>query len=208
MKNKMKIMAGVAAALIGFSAAVQAVPVLTLSDGTHTVTGTLSGSSDVYVGSVGNWTVNVATGLSIGTAAQPVIDLNDTSLWGGGSGNVLTITWTVDALGPFAGAYLEAIGGTENGTSDAFSVLLNGVLVSGSVQSYTGTPFSGTSAGSLVAGGSGNTITLQAILTASGGAGSQTSFDDHLNVPDGGATVMLLGAALSAVGLLRRKLTA
>jgi hypothetical protein len=46
------------------------------------------------------------------------------------------------------------------------------------------------------------------VLTAPIGTGAQTSFDDNLTVPDGGATVMLLGAALSAVGLLRRKLTA
>ena len=30
---------------------------------------------------------------------------------------------------------------------------------------------------------------------------------DHVGVPDGGTTVMLLGGALTALGLLRRKLT-
>ena len=210
MKNKMKMMAGVAAALVGFSATVQAVPTLTLSDNNGHTTGAIAavGGDASFVGSLGGWTFNVAAGTSTGPGAQPVIDLSDNSTWGGGSvGNVITITWTVDNLGPLTGAYLEAIGGTLNGTGDSFSVLLNGVLLPGSTLAWTTTPFSGTKAGPLN-GSLPSTLTLVAVLTAPIGTGAQTSFDDNLTVPDGGATVMLLGAALSAVGLLRRKLTA
>jgi hypothetical protein len=210
MKNKMKMMAGVAAALIGFSATVQAVPTLTLSDNNGHTTGPIAavGGDASFVGSLGGWSFNVAAGTTTGPGAQPTIDLSDNSTWGGGSvGNVITITWTVDNLGPLTGAYLEAIGGTLNGTSDSFSVLLNGVLLPGSTIAWSTTPFSGSKTGSLN-GSLPSTLTLVAVLTAPIGTGAQTSFDDNLTVPDGGATVMLLGAALSAVGLLRRKLTA
>jgi hypothetical protein len=212
MKNKMKMMAGVAAALIGLSATVQAVPTatLTLSDNNGDTTGPIAavGGDASFVGSLGGWTFNVAAGTSTGPGTQPIIDLSDNSTWGGGSvGNVITITWTVSNLGPLTGAYLESIGGTLNGTSDSFSVLLNGVLLPGSTLAWSSTPFSGTATGPL-SGSLPSSITLQAVLTAPKGTGAQTSFDDNLTVPDGGATVMLLGAALSAVGLLRRKLAA
>jgi hypothetical protein len=49
---------------------------------------------------------------------------------------------------------------------------------------------------------------LTEVLTINGGAsGGSYSLDGSLTtVPDGGTTAMLLGAALSVLGLIRRKL--
>jgi hypothetical protein len=206
MKNKLTTMAGVAAALIGFSATVQAVPTLTLSDNIgDSVSVNATGGVASYNGAVGEWTVNVSTGIANGTTTFPVIDLNSVDQFSSGLGNILTITFTDDNLGPLASTYLDAVGGTENGTADVFGVMVNGVLLSSSIQSFSGTPFSGTASGA-ISGSFPTTLTIGAQLTAS--AGGQTSFDDHLTVPDGGATVMMLGAALSAIGLLRKKMIA
>lgn len=204
------MIAGVAAALIGFSATVQAVPILTLTDSLGNTTGPIAANGAglaTYNGALGNWSINVAAGLSTGSATLPVIDLSDNSVFTAGRGNILTITWVVDNLGPLAGLFKNDVGGTLNGTTDAFSVLLNNVLL-GSTLSFNATPFSGSQTASINAAGNANTVTLTAVLTAQDGG--QTSFNDHwnANLPDGGATVMLLGAALTAMGLLRRKLIA
>ena len=206
MKNKWLILVG-AVVMTGYST-VQAVPILTLADNNgHSVSVNAVGGVASYVGGLGNWAVNIAGGLVNGTGSQPILDLSDNSTFSSAPGNVLTVTWTVDGLGPLAGSYINDVGGTLNGVTDVFSVLLNGVLVAGSSQSFSTTPFSGSITDALTAAGTANTVTLRAVLTA--GTGGQTSFDDHFNpVPDGGATVMLLGTALSAFGLLRKKLTA
>jgi hypothetical protein len=206
MKNKLTTMAGIAAALIGFSATVQAVPTLTLADNNgNSISVNATGGVASYNGALGNWNINVSTGIANGTTLFPVLDLNSVDQFTSGLGNILTITFTDDNLGPLASSYLNAIGGTENGTADAFSVLVNGVLLSSSAQSFGITPFSGTASGA-ISGSFPTTLSLVAVLTA--GSGGQTSFDDHLTVPDGGATVMMLGAALSAIGLLRKKMIA
>ena len=209
------MIAGVAAALLGFSATVQAVPILTLADNNgNTVSVNAVGGMANYNGALGNWNINVSTGIANGTPTSPSLDLNSINQYVGGVGalgSILTITFTTDNLGPLAGGYFNAKGGTINGVSDAFSVLVNGVLLGTSPQSFSITPFSGSTSGAINAG-AGSTITLQAVFTATGigtrVSPDQTSFDDHLTVPDGGATVMLLGAALSVVGLLRKKLIA
>lgn len=213
MKNKLKMIAGVAVALFGISATVQAIPLgLTLADNNgNSVNVPILGNTAAYVGAVGNWNVNIAGGIQLGTATSPMLDLSDNSAYFTAGpltpGNVLTVTWSVGGLGPLAGGWVNDIGGTLNGTSDAFSILLNGAQL-GSGLSFNSTPFSGSETDSISAAGNANVITLQAVLTANN-LGAQTSFDDHWqSVPDGGATVMLLGAALSAMALIRRKLVA
>ena len=207
MKNKLTLMAGVAAALVGLCATTQAGPVLTLSDGVNTVSVNTPGGGGNYTynGAVGAWNINVATGVSSGTATLPQLDLNDVSYFSSGENNTLTITWTVDGLGPLGGNFNAEVGGTLSGMTDQFSMLLNGSQVGGTLTYFT-SPFAGTLSGNATAGGNDNSLTLKAVLTAKDGASS--SFDYSVRVPDGGTTVLLLGAALSAIGLLRRKLAA
>lgn len=209
MNNKWIKMAGVAAAVAGLVSTVQAVPTLTLSDNLgNTVNGVpIAPGTLNFTGAVGNWFLNVTTGSQGGTAISPTLDLNTVNHYNGnGTGSILTITYTVDNLGPFAGGVLNDVGGTENGVNDTFVVLVNGVPVTS--QSFTGTPFSGSASG-LATVGAGSTITIRETFTARPGRDQITSSDDRVSlVPDGGTTVMLLGAALSGFALIRRKLTA
>jgi VPDSG-CTERM motif len=213
MKNKMRMIAGVAAACVSFCATVQANPILTLDDGNgHTAVvpyDSLSGDA-TYGGNVGDWYVFVTTGiasppaLGSGTVTLPYIDLTtkDMYMGSGRQGNTLTITWTVDGLGSLAGSFVNDVSDTGfsfGSISDTFNVLVNG-----------GNVLSTSSFGSVTVGltaGANSTVTFQEVLTAN--SASATSFDHLLSsVPDGGSTAMLLGAALSAMGLLRRKLFA
>jgi VPDSG-CTERM motif len=212
MKNKWTMMAGVAVALLGVSTTVQAVPYLQLSDNNGHTTGQIiaSGGTAAYVGALGNWTVNIAGGIQTGTGSSPILDLSDNSLFSNDplkqAGNQLTVIWYVDSLGPLSGSFINNIGGTENGVTDVFSVILNGTQIGGTLTGNTAA-FALSQTSAITAAGNGNYIELEAVLTA--GSGGQSSFDDHFNsVPDGGATVMLLGAALSVMGLFRKKLIA
>ena len=86
------------------SVSAHAVPQLRLSDGVNTVTVTDGGAGDasafagvvVFQGSVGNFLVNVTTGITkptLGTPTSPVLDLNSIDVTGAGGG-VLTVEFT------------------------------------------------------------------------------------------------------------------
>jgi hypothetical protein len=208
MKKTCKWLAVVGTGLMFLTLQAQAVltGTLTLADNNgNAITVNTAGGVASYNGAVGNWDINVSTGIGSGTSTSPILDLNSINDFLGGAGNVLKITFTVTGIGPLTGLGLNDVGGTLNGISDIFNVLVNGVAVSS--LSFNSTPFAGSALPNL-ASGAGSTLSLQAILTGSANGGL-TSFDTHLNlVPDGGATVMLLGAALSGLCLFRKKIMA
>jgi hypothetical protein len=209
MKNANKWLAilGVGAAML-LSQQAQAIPTgtLTLSDNNGNTTGPIATSAGVasFNGGVGFWNVNVSTGIGGGTTSFPTLDLNSIdNFLGGVVGNVLTINFTLTGLGPLSGGIFNGVGGTANGVSDVFQVLINGVPVTTSV-AYNTNPFSGAQQGSAT-GGFPSTVSIVATLTG-GANGGLTSFDDNASVPDGGTTVMLLGAAFSGLCLFRKKI--
>lgn len=200
-------MAAVVAAFAGTCVSVQAIPIgtLTVSDNAGDAWSSTTAADGVvtFDGSLGNWSINVTTGIENGSPTIPYLDLNSVDAYfSGGAGNVLTINFTYASLGPVTGGFVDTIGGTENGTSDQFQVFVNGNLVDSASENTAG--FTSTLAGSAAGATS---IGVSAVLIAdTSGFTTATSFDDQLAVPDGGTTVDLLGLGLAGCAFLNRKM--
>jgi hypothetical protein len=125
LKMTTEILKSTVAALVAgglFLAAEQAsaLPIMTLSDRTTTITVEDGGANDVsniagaiaFIGTVGTFNLNVTTGVSkpfLGSATWPKMDLNDISVSSNGGGT-LTITFSDSGFeGP--AALSSAVGG-------------------------------------------------------------------------------------------------
>jgi len=82
-----------------------AIPTLELYDGTTTVTILDNGAGDInfatgavtFSGAIGDWSVNVTTGLTkpaIGSATEPMLDLNSVNVYSGTGSGVISIFFT------------------------------------------------------------------------------------------------------------------
>ena len=205
-----------AAALLAVQSAT-AVPTLIISDNNGNTTGIIldGGAGDgnvaagviTFSGVVGNWDINVSTGIASppfpgSTPTNPHLDLNSVNHFSGGAGGVLTIVFTDDNLGPISSVLTQRTGGTLGIVSDEFKALVNG----GSPitdTTFTTSAFSGTASGPVTAG-TGSTLSIVAVLTAS--AAATTSFDTEVTVgvPDAGMTLALLGSGLTGLALFAR----
>jgi len=157
-------------------------------------------------------------GFSVGTAAHPDMDL-DVAGTTTGPGTLYVEYSVLDFTPPTTGNYTLHVGGSLAGVDATESALI------GNNNLYAGTDFpipTSTVAGGGVIGpinGLGDamhasfspqdnpySVTLVTVIT-SRGSGVIISDDAHLSVPDGGNTLMMLGSALSVVGLgvFRRK---
>jgi hypothetical protein len=185
---------------------------LQLSDNNGNSTVLFSSGTGVitFIGSIGNWDINVSTGIANPPAGgQPVtapeIDLNSVNHFKGGAGNQLTIKFYADGLGPVSSApYKFQIGGTKDSTiaSDVFSVIAGPTLSTSGTQTATSSPFALTLSGFLNLLPNQN-LGIQAVLNAT--AAGLTSFDANLApVPDAGMTIALLGSALTGLALFAR----
>lgn len=208
-----------AAALLAVQSAT-AVPTLIISDNNGNTTTLIgdNGAGDAnpavgaitFIGSVGNWTINVTTGLASPpgpghSPSQPSIDLNSVNQFAGGAGGTLTIVFTADNLGPISGILNHKTGGTQTGlTSAQFIAGVNGTDVTH--QTVTTSPF-GVSQSGAVSTGTGATISITAVLTAGRGP-ALTSFDSEVTVPDAGMTLALLGSGLTGLAFFARRKTA
>ena len=220
MKTSIKYLA-IAAAIAGLTQVAQAVPQLRVFDGTTTITISDNGAGDaqgaagqvVWIGSIGNWTLNVHTGSTypvIGTLTNPMLDLsfNATS---NGAGGTLTISFAADGFGPTAGTAQASIGGTiaaggsltyntYGGTNNTNFSLVNQLTSQGP---FGAGAFSGSAAGGVVSNP--GPYALTQVVSITHGAGTfQTTGDALLTVPESGTSILLLGAGLSAVGLMAR----
>lgn len=221
MKYTKVVLAAALAAFLGYAGTAKGVATLTMqavSGGvTNTVVITDNGAGDsqpatlgaiTWVGSVGVFTLNVNTGLTkpqLGTATAPHMDLNfiTQSVVAG----QLTITFSDDGY-TYSGGLQDAVGGTTSGMGNTVvdRVFRDGTLVT-QQGPFGPTAFSATTVGTVTLAPS-NTLSLVVIINH-GTAGGNTSGNKDVNrVPDGGTTVMLLGAALSGLGLMRKKLKA
>ncbi len=189
----------------------KAVPTITIADN-NSNTASVSDASGIvtYSGALGNWNINIDTGIGgppanfhNGTATHPALDLgaqNQFNQTASGPlvGNVLTVTFTDDNLGPISEVMSQIVTGFSfNNMTAVFHVLVNNVVVS------TITGFSGLQNFNVTAG-SDSTVALQAIFTATD-ANAFASIDTGASsVPDSGMTLAMLGAGLGALALFAR----
>jgi len=166
----------------------------------------ISGGLAGYSGSIGNWSVVITTGATISGGKNPALDLDVAATRVGTGATTLSIYYSDIGFGSSLGSYVLS---TYLGTG--------GPVTTSAYLSTANTPFVGALlggsadvAGALVINSTGPisaqnpyALTILEIIS-----GSVTSMDTKLSVPDGGTTVMLLGIALSGIGLLRKKLTA
>lgn len=182
-----------------------------------------------FAGRIGSWFLNVDTGLTkptIGSASNPALDLSFVAV-SKGAGGSLKITFSDDFFGPINGNVKLAIGGTTMGsvTGAAYYDLDNGI---GGQASQIGSTLGAFSSGGFgsnqqtdLALGNPFSLTLEVIITheasqlfkpfSSGDLllqyGPKVVYNDpNPNlVPDGGVTLMLLGAGLACLGCWQRR---
>ncbi len=220
MKTLLKLLA-LAAAIAGLTQVAHAVPQLRMFDGTTTITITDSGLGDaqaapgqvVWVGSIGNWTLNVHTGTTfpvIGSLSNPMLDLsfNATST---GAGGTLQILFSADGFGPSNGNSIGAIGGTvATGGSVLYTTYggTNNTNFSTANLLTSQGPFGAGAFSGTVSGASVNNVgpySLTQVVSITHGSGTfQTTGDALLSVPESGTTALLLGSGLMGIGLLAR----
>lgn len=214
------------AAMLALTGSATAIPTIWVNDnggGLSTAPVSSASGSVIYSSSDAFWSIVVSTGIvsppaaGQGTLASPVMDLQiqATSLNVANAGlHPLTVTLGADGFGPSSGAFLATLSGhAAAGTGQPVTIdtfysagdampATTSLTSSGSLLNYNGTWMStGLSLDSPYS--LAEVITIQ----ASDRVGATYSLDGSLTaVPDGGTTVLLLGAALSAIGLIRRKL--
>jgi len=204
------------------AAAVQAVPTLTLSDGSTTVSIWDNSAVDTYPGGIvgaigyvnpsfsGTWNVEVValTMPAVGGATLPRMELHVIATRLTAGANTLTIIFTESGFGPAgSGTFSAVLGGTTvpDGTvrirNYADVTLLNdsGNLGGSPIPPYNATGPTGPLADPF-------SLTMQTELIDSV-VGSDIRLDASLvisaSVPDGGSTLLFLGGALGSLGFVR-----
>lgn len=209
-----KIVAASAMALL--TGPTWAAAMLTLDDGTNSITVTDQGAGDVnpiegVVTAVWTspdtlWTTTVSTGTTYpadGSADKPYMDLNAV-VTSPGAGT-LTITFVQDGFTKAAALIHSDVGGTLNqGASALFTAMADGQMIS-SIGPFTSAgAFQGDQSTPFMAGSTPYSMMLQAVITHS--IRGTTSFDYQVQAPEPG-TLALLGLGLVGLGLGRRRKT-
>jgi hypothetical protein len=198
MKNKFKLMAGAVAALVGFTATVQAIP----------ISGQISFSGLAVLDSAN---LSLATKFmsysnSAGTTPFPQVGLH--------SGSYLPVPGGTSAT--FSGFTFSPLPGSVPFTLWSFtigSLTYSFQVKSLSVPTQNGTFLNVIGTGLAFITGAGSIYDVAGTsgvfsITDTGSGGPTFTFGANTIVPDGGTTVMLLGAGLSGLALLRKKLAA
>jgi hypothetical protein len=217
--------ATISATLLANSPSVYAIPTLTLSDGVNTVTVVDGSGSDLnstpgivtYSGSIGNWLININTGMTkpfSGSPSFPSMDLSSLNL--SIAPGVLTIRFSENNFSPIAGSIVGSIGGTTAGNVmfKTYASLANIVLAEDILLTSEGAYGPGSFNGSAVAAlasGTPYSLTMETVITHDG-FGDATAYSARLklsdlqpsHVSDGGLTAGLLGFTSLGLETLRR----
>ena len=216
MKLSKIIVAGLAVLTCGcLVQSVNAIPTLTLSDGTTTIvvtdgsaldSSTLAGAV-TFNGALGtNFILNVSTGLTkplTGSASAPAIDLNSVDFATGAG--TLTISFSETGFTAFPGILTGDVGGTVGAGGSLTNIVMQNGLDLVTNGPFGPGAFSGSGSAALIDGAP-YSLTQTAILTF-GAGGGMTSFNAAgtvVGVPDGGMTLTMLGIGLLVVGAAGR----
>ena len=205
----------VAAGVLGLASApsAHAIPTLSISDGLgHTLNLSNSSGAFTYAGALGNFSLNITSGVATNDALLPGLNFSAT-----GTG-ILTISLSNTAFGTLAGSISSQISGQTSGIT-AFGTFADAGnrLFSTSTLLSMGGPFRGafsgnTSATFPVPGPFSLTEKIVLVQSVFGTTSFVTTVKDPMAIvptaPDAGATAPLLGLALLGIGLARRKLIA
>ena len=211
----------VAAGVLGLASAPSAhgVPTLSITDGLgHTLNLSSSSTGITYTGTLGNFSLNITSGVATGDALLPGLNFSAT-----GTG-ILTIMFSNTSFGTLAGSISSQISGQTSGIT-AFGTFADAGnrLFGSSTLLSTGGPFRGgafsvtASATYPVPGPFSLTEKFVIVQSVRGTTSFGTTVKDPVvvgpvgpvpTVPDAGATAPLLGLALLGIGLARRKLMA
>lgn len=222
MKTTKLVATLLATAAFVFVTAAQAVPTIRLYDGTTTVTVADQGAGDLnavagivtFIGSIGQWIGNVTTGVGTPVLTGPHLDLNSVNISNitGASGFIDVLLSDVDftlGAGAQIAQFLGAIGGTTQGMVtwslyiDDGNTLFAPTTLIGS-DSAVGPAFADVFSGPTLVDGT-FSMTLAVRIVHGNAPGTITSFDfEGQLVPEPG-TIMLIGAGLLAIVLIRRR---
>ena len=212
----------VAAGVLGLASAPSAhgVPTLSISDGLgHTLNLSNSSGGITYTGTLGNFSLNITSGVATGDALLPGLNFSAT-----GTG-ILTIMFSNTSFGTLPGSISSQISGQTSGIT-AFAAFADAGnrLFGNSTLLSTGGPFRGAFSGTAsatfpVPGPFSLTEKIVIVQSVRGTTSFGTTVNDPVVVapvipvtpvlvPDAGATAPLLGLALLGIGLARRKLIA
>jgi hypothetical protein len=211
----------VAAGVLGLASAPSAhgIPTLSISDGLgHTLNLSNSSGAFTYTGALGNFSLNITSGVATGGALLPGLNFSAT-----GTG-ILTISLSNTSFSTLAGSISSQISGQTSGITvfgtfaDAGNRLFSISTLLSTGGPFRGGAFSGTASATYpVPGPFSLTEKIVIVQSVFGTTSFGTTIKDPVvvgpvapvpTVPDAGATAPLLGLALLGIGLARRKLIA
>src|SRR6267378_1888501 len=214
----------VAAGVLGLAGAPSAhgVPTLSISDGLgHTLSLSNSSGGITYTGTLGNFSLNITSGVATGDALLPGLNFSAT-----GTG-MLTIMFSNTSFGTLPGSISSQISGQTSGIAAMGTYAAAGNRLFGTTTllstggPFRGGAFSGTASATYpVPGPFSLTEKIVIVQSVRGTTSFGTTIKDPVvvgpvgpiapipTVPDAGATAPLLGLALLGIGLARRKLIA
>ena len=164
-----------------------------------------------YSGIVGNFDINVTTGISKPAIGLGTIDLNSINVSSGNGGTLVIRISDTDFSGPTSALYNAAYGGTTDGSVDfSFFYDAGNTEFGGSSfasGSFTATPgsqsFSSDLSGAVTPANT-YSLTIMAAITHSGGVES-TSFNAEVSAVPLPASAWLFGSSVLGLALSRRR---
>jgi hypothetical protein len=168
----------------------------------------VSGGVATFAGTFdANWSLVITTGQTVVGGAHPSLDLDVAATHLAGTGT-LSIYYSDIGFGPTVANYVLSTFLSSGGPVTTSAYLSAANTAFGMTTSLGGTTDATGNSTTINATGGINNSGPYSLTIVDLIGGNVTSMDTSLKVPDGGTTAMLLGASLSGLALLRRKLAA